>query len=247
MNLYEILEVGKEATDDELKRNYRRLAMKCHPDRNNGDDSKFIEITQAYEVLSDPERRKDYDATGNTKLNSNESAVFGLIIKCFYEVLAQVTNPDKIDMIQMIRNNLKPKREVHEENILANQRGIDQLKKIIGRFKTPEGTINFLEEQMQVTIRKNEEEIVRIKREQIELIDKALELLDTMEYQFNKESPRTYPTMSFWEMLPGGLHIPHPQSKLKPEKPVLETPIRTPDDDDDDYDSDIDDSDLEDK
>ena len=65
MDLYELLGLGREATLVEIKRSYRRLARKYHPDINPGDQTaevRFKEITRAYETLSDPERRLRYDA-----------------------------------------------------------------------------------------------------------------------------------------------------------------------------------------
>lgn len=65
---YKILEVDKKATKDEIKKSYRKLAKKYHPDMNKGDETsqeKFKDINEAYEVLSDEEKRKQYDMFGS--------------------------------------------------------------------------------------------------------------------------------------------------------------------------------------
>ncbi|RLA86192.1 MAG: J domain-containing protein [Deltaproteobacteria bacterium] len=64
---YKILGVSRDASPEEIKRAYRRLALKYHPDRNPGDkeaEEKFKEINEAYAVLSDPEKRRQYDMLG---------------------------------------------------------------------------------------------------------------------------------------------------------------------------------------
>jgi molecular chaperone DnaJ len=65
---YDVLQVGRTATDTELKAAFRKLAMKWHPDRNPGDknsDARFKEINEAYEILKDPDRRAAYDRFGH--------------------------------------------------------------------------------------------------------------------------------------------------------------------------------------
>lgn len=64
-NYYETLGVEKKATQDDIKKAFRKLAQKYHPDKG-GDEAKFKEITEAYSVLSDERRRREYDSYGQT-------------------------------------------------------------------------------------------------------------------------------------------------------------------------------------
>jgi molecular chaperone DnaJ len=67
-DFYVVLGVQRDASEADIKKAYRKLAMECHPDRNNGDKSseeKFKLVTEAYEVLRDPEKRASYDRFGH--------------------------------------------------------------------------------------------------------------------------------------------------------------------------------------
>ncbi len=71
---YEILNVSRSATEEEIKKSYRRLAMQYHPDRNPGNreaEEKFKEAAEAYEVLSDPQKREIYNQYGHEGLSSS--------------------------------------------------------------------------------------------------------------------------------------------------------------------------------
>ena len=75
-DFYEILGVPKNASDEEIKKSYRKMAMKFHPDRNQGEASKeaevkFKEAKEAYEMLSDPQKRAAYDQHGHAGVDPN--------------------------------------------------------------------------------------------------------------------------------------------------------------------------------
>lgn len=66
---YEVLNISRSASQDEVKKAYRKLAMQYHPDKNPGDkqaEEKFKEVSEAYEILKDPQKRQQYDRFGNT-------------------------------------------------------------------------------------------------------------------------------------------------------------------------------------
>lgn len=83
---YEILGVSRQATQEEIKRAYRQLARRYHPDANKDDpgaEERFKEITVSYEVLSDPQKRQNYDTFGDDRLGGVGSGDFGGISDLF--------------------------------------------------------------------------------------------------------------------------------------------------------------------
>nr|XP_016490452.1 PREDICTED: dnaJ homolog subfamily B member 1-like [Nicotiana tabacum] len=77
VDYYNVLNVGKTATDDDLKKAYRKLAMKWHPDKNPNNkkeaEAQFKQISEAYEILSDPQKRQVYDQYGEEGLKDMPS------------------------------------------------------------------------------------------------------------------------------------------------------------------------------
>src|SRR5258707_15588558 len=75
---YTVLGVNRDASDEDIKKSYRKLAMKFHPDRNpddKGSEEKFKEAKEAYEILTDPKKRAAYDQFGHAGVDP--SAGFG--------------------------------------------------------------------------------------------------------------------------------------------------------------------------
>ncbi|KAJ8748024.1 hypothetical protein K2173_010184 [Erythroxylum novogranatense] len=89
-DFYKILEVDYDATEDDIRSNYIRLALKWHPDKQKDQDnatSRFQEINEAYQVLSDPVRRREYDDNGMLYIYDHDLIEYlnrykGLILTC---------------------------------------------------------------------------------------------------------------------------------------------------------------------
>src|SRR5262245_10638199 len=97
-DFYEILGVEQDASDDEVKKAYRVLAMKYHPDRNSGDEeaaARFKEAAEAYAVLGDQDKRQLYDRYGHAGLNGlpsfdNAESIFSAFGDTFGDILSGI-------------------------------------------------------------------------------------------------------------------------------------------------------------
>jgi molecular chaperone DnaJ len=92
-DFYEVLGVAKNATDDEIKKAYRKLAMKHHPDRNpdgKGVADKFKEAKEAYEMLADPQKREAYDRYGHAGVDPNMGGGGGGFADAFGDIFGDI-------------------------------------------------------------------------------------------------------------------------------------------------------------
>ena len=114
-NPYETLGVDKDATDAAIKAAYRKQARKHHPDRHGGDSSQMQEVNKAYEVLSDPERRKQYDETGATeKPPSLEVVIFASLVEVVADEPGNIVQNLEREVSNAIVNGRKEIREAEK-------------------------------------------------------------------------------------------------------------------------------------
>ncbi|MGH7175193.1 MAG: DnaJ domain-containing protein [Minisyncoccia bacterium] len=76
-NYYDTLGVEKSASKEDIKKAFRKLAHKYHPDKGGGDEAKFKEVTEAYAVLNDDKKRREYDAYGQSFAGGPSSGASG--------------------------------------------------------------------------------------------------------------------------------------------------------------------------
>src|SRR3989344_9200731 len=91
-NYYDVLGVAKTASADEIKRAYRSLAHQHHPDTGKGDEARFKEVSEAYSVLSDANKRAQYDRFGEAGVNiphGGQGAPAGAGFEGFEDIFAQ--------------------------------------------------------------------------------------------------------------------------------------------------------------
>jgi len=134
MNPYQQLNIDPTATDSEIKTAYRKLAQKNHPDKG-GDQEEFQAIQEAYEILSDPDRRKRYDETGETEKEKQPAdRVAAALAGLFTEI---ITNDNfKGNIVEDIRKRVNEQMQVANHRVLIIEDEKSRLEKLSGRVKT---------------------------------------------------------------------------------------------------------------
>jgi len=122
---YDVLKVPQDATSDEVKSAYRKLALKHHPDKASPENREtankaFLEIAFAYAILSDERRRKRYDATGNTAESANIDDDDFSWVDFFRE---QKDNTMRMEMIEQVKKDYQGSQEERGDVLTAYEKG----------------------------------------------------------------------------------------------------------------------------
>lgn len=114
---YKILGIQKNATEDEIKKAFRKLAHKYHPDKSGGDEKKFKEINEAYQVLSDKNKRESYDRFGTAEPFGGAGFDYGNFGKAWEGFSGQVDLGDLDEIFDTFFEGLgvRPKRRTYRQ------------------------------------------------------------------------------------------------------------------------------------
>jgi DnaJ-class molecular chaperone len=188
-NLYDILEITEEATQDEIKKAYRKLSKENHPDVGGNEDD-FKDIAIAYDILSKPERRAEYDATGKTDFKDPFIAKMSEFIQHML-IPALESNPDFIDPIDLAKDVIKEsivKAVSIKEKIKSSIKALEKKSKKVIRN---DGKDNLVLMMINVKLKVYHKDIINVENE-LELLGRLKEDFSNYSYDMdkNEEDPK---------------------------------------------------------
>ena len=179
MNPYTELDVPVDASLETIKQRYRTLAQMHHPDKG-GDEELFKRIKLAYEILSDPVRRKQYDITGETTTtNAKDEAVANLV-----QILLHVVpsfNVDQDDLIHIAEMETRAMLDLVNKDIGVTERYIVNLEKVSNKLRIKTEGENILNSFVINQIKQRKQELETFQR-RVQVCNLMLEILKDYEY-----------------------------------------------------------------
>ena len=179
MNPYTELDVPVDASLETIKQRYRTLAQMYHPDKG-GDEELFKRIKLAYEILSDPVRRKQYDITGETTTtNAKDEAVQNLV-----QILLHVVpnfNVDQDDLIHIAEMETRNMLNLVNKDIGVTERYIINLEKVLSKLRIKTEGENILSSFIINQIKQRKQELVTFQH-RVQVCNLMLEILKDYEY-----------------------------------------------------------------
>ena len=142
MNFYERLNVAADATGDTIKKSYKALARKYHPDKPSGDTETMQEIQLAYSVLSDPDKRAHYDRTGD-EMPPHQDPVEAILSSLFMHLIGQAMEQD-FNILTSARESLSKEIQSAKTQKASALTHSKRLKKLLARVTCKE-EVNYFE------------------------------------------------------------------------------------------------------
>ena len=190
MNLYDVLGIDRNATQNRIKKAHRNLVKQLHPDIG-GDPIRFAEVQAAYEILMNEELREEYDRTGiipKRAANNLSAQAHQLFLQLFIGVVQNIAksgqDPEQFDLVNMIEQkaNAIIANEI-ESGINSSKHTNEILNKMINRFKSKEkGKEPFSHAILRSAITNNENHIRQLE-EQRRVINHLIVLLDDLVFE----------------------------------------------------------------
>lgn len=191
MNPYTELDVPVDASLETIKQRYRTLAQMHHPDKG-GDEELFKLIKLAYEILSDPVRRKQYDITGETTTTNAKDEAIANIVQILLHVVPSF-NVDQDDLIQIAEIETRTMLDLIYKDINVTERYIANLEKVSSKLRIKTSGENILNTFIVHQIQQRKQELETFQR-RVQVCNLMLEILKDYEYGLRNLIFETPPT-----------------------------------------------------
>ena len=179
MNPYTELDVSITASTEEIKQRYRTLAQMHHPDKG-GNEEVFKRIKLAYEILSDPVRRKQYDITGETTTTNAKDEAISNIIQIILHVVPNF-NADEEDLIKIAEGEANAMLEMVRNDILNTEMQIQRFQKVLKKLRIKTKSENVLESIIKKQIDQRKKDLLSFHKN-VKVCMLMLEILKDYEY-----------------------------------------------------------------
>jgi len=202
---YTLLNIPEDATEAQIKKAYRTLSKKYHPDKNKDDpDAKtmFIRISEAYKILIDPENRKYYDKTGTIKSKmqeyskeQEEARVHAFIATNFTSLAMHANFPKTDNLIKLFKEHvIAVELKKFDGIIITGNAAIEKLIEVKNRIKVKKGKSNPLKTHIESTIHLEKGHLQKINAE-LAFIKKVEKIINN--YTYKTDAKVNTPTASF--------------------------------------------------
>ena len=201
MSHYETIGVHETAIAEEIKKAYRERSKKLHPDANDGDDKGFAKLAKAYEVLSNPDRRKKYDDTGIDTDHNEVEQVNSIIAGLTLAFLEHAPSVKTESLTDFIKKQAKEQLGNAKSAIAKSEKEIDRAENAKNRVVRKELGHNLILSVFENKISEARTAIIR-HNEAVLLFDKVLEEIESYSYLVDVEEKQNDRYSSFETRLP---------------------------------------------
>ena len=179
MNPYTELDVPINASLETIKQRYRTLAQMHHPDKG-GDEELFKRIKLAYEILSDPVRRKQYDITGETTTTNVRDEAVAKLVEILIHIVPKL-NADQDDLIYIVEMETRSILNLVNIDIGINEKIIINFEKVSNKLRIKSNVENILSSIVVNQIQQRKQELETLQR-RVRVCNLMLEILKDYEY-----------------------------------------------------------------
>jgi curved DNA-binding protein CbpA len=191
INYYDFLEIDSNATQEEIKKAYRKKAVKLHPDKG-GNEKDFSLLNEAYQVLSDEEARRIYDATGKSIHNpiEIEEEANSLLVGVFDQTLDYEPEDFKYGLLDYIKEDIESRLVARKRDVKILEKAMSKLERMLNKIKRKtkdEEGGNIFNQHIKSKIKTKQQDL-SLAHLDIKIIKESLRLLDDYECEKDKST-----------------------------------------------------------